>query len=164
MALDIAISLIVFVTVIAGFVGCIVPVIPGPIVAFVGLLVVSLAQQWSTLPLWLLTVLGLVAVAVTVLDSVLPSIASKRAGAGRGGVWGSLIGMLIGTFLFPPFGIVIGAFFGALLGEMLFHGENKSPLKAATAVFSGTLVAVLLKLLVTGLVSFYSVRAAIALF
>lgn len=164
MVFDIAVSLIVFVTVIAGLIGCIFPIIPGPIVAFLGLLVVSLAQQWSTLPLWLLTVLGLVAVGATVLDSVLPSVASKRAGAGRGGVWGSVIGMVIGTFLFPPFGIVIGAFFGALLGEMFFHGENKSPLKAAAAVFSGTLAAILLKLLVTGLVSFYSIRGAVSLY
>lgn len=164
MVLDIIITLIVAVAVIAGVIGCIVPVIPGPIVAFVGLLLVSIFEQWSVLPLWLLIVLGGAAVASTILDSILPSMASKRAGAGRGGVWGSVIGMIIGMFFFPPFGIIIGAFFGALVGEMMFHPENKAPLRAAAAVFSGTLFAILLKLLVTGVVSFYAIRGAIAQF
>lgn len=164
MVIDIVVTLVVAAAVVAGVIGCILPVIPGPIVAFLGLVVVSIAQQWAVLPVWLLVVLGVAAVATTVLDSVLPSVASKRAGAGSGGIWGSVIGMLIGTFLFPPFGIILGAFFGALVGEMIFHRENKSPLRAAAAVFTGTLFAMLLKLLVTGVVAFYSIRGAIAQF
>ena len=72
--------------------------------------------------------------------------------------------MLAGTILFPPFGVFIGAFVGAWVGEIFFHRENEEPLKAALAVFRGTLGAIVLKLAVTGAIGFVFVRGAVRLF
>ena len=88
---------------------------------------------------------------------------SKKAGAGKAGVWGSVIGMIAGSF-FTPIGTIIGAFVGALVGEMLFHRENKNPLKAAFGVFTGTMLGILIKLVVVGVIGYFFVRGAISLF
>lgn len=147
-----------------GFLGCVVPAIPGPILAYLALHLLSIPTGWTLFHPAALIVLGVIAVAATVLDNIFPALASKKAGAGRPGVWGSVVGMILGSIFFPPFGVFIGAFLGALLGEVLLNPENKDPLKAATGVFRGTLLGILVKLGATGVVAFYYLRGAIRLF
>jgi hypothetical protein len=148
---------------IIGLIGCVAPIIPGPVVGFAGLLLISIAGGFTLMPLWLFLLLGVLAVGIVLLDNFLPALASKRAGAGPGGVWGSIIGMLIGAIVFPPFGLIIGAFIGALAGEMLFPKGQRDPWRAALAVFTGTMLGIVLKLLVTGVIGYYFVRGSIAL-
>lgn len=147
-----------------GFLGCIVPAIPGPVLAYLSLILVSLAGSWTVLSPLVLVITGILAIAATVLDNVFPALASKQAGAGRAGVWGSVVGMIAGSILLPPLGVFIGAFVGALLGEVVFNPDNREPMKAALGVFRGTLLGILVKLSVTGLVAFYFVRASFRLF
>lgn len=164
MFLSILMTVLGSVLLVVGFIGCVIPALPGPVLAVVSLVLVSIAGSWALLPVWLLILLAVIGIAVTILDNVLPALSSKKAGAGKAGVWGSVIGMIAGSFVVPPFGTIIGAFVGALLGEMLFNRENKQPLKAALGVFKGTVLAMLMKLVVTGVIAFYFVRAVIKLF
>ena len=148
--------------VVGGVIGCIVPALPGPILAWVAIVLISIAGAWAVLPVWVVVATGVVALAVTVLDNVLPALSSKRSGAGRPGVWGSVAGMVVGTF-FSPIGTIVGAFVGALVGEVFFNPTNKTPLKAAMGVFRGTVLGILLKLVVTGIIAWYFVHGAIRL-
>lgn len=149
--------------VLAGIFGCIVPVLPGPPVSYLGLLALVLAGGWGLYPLWLLISLAVVAIAAAALDSVLPAAGGKRAGAGKAGVWGSVIGMLAGTFLLPPFGTIIGAFLGALLGEALLGSGGSNSWRAAMGVFSGTMLATVIKLAASGATAFFFVSGAVRL-
>jgi hypothetical protein len=148
---------------LVGVVGCIVPVLPGPIIALAAPLAISLVGSWEIFRPLTLVILAVVAVATTVGDSILPARSASKAGAGRPGVVGSVVGMLVGSFLFPPFGTIIGAFAGALLGEVVFNRENRDPVRAALGVFRGTLLATLLKLASVGATAAVSVRGAITL-
>lgn len=149
--------------IVGGVVGCVIPAIPGPLLAFAALLLVAVPGGWALIPAWLLVVLGLGAVATTVLDNVLPVLSSKRAGAGKAGIWGSIVGMVVGSF-FTPIGTIVGAFVGALLGEVLFNRENRQPLKAALGVFRGTMLGILLKLAVAGTIAYFFVVSVVRLF
>jgi len=162
MALSIIMIVVGAAIVVVGFIGCIVPVIPGPILAYIGLILISIPGGWVLFPVWLLIVLGAAAVVATILDNMLPALGSRKAGAGRAGVWGSVVGMIAGSF-FTPIGTIIGAFVGALLGEMIFNRENKNPLKAAFGVFKGTMLGILVKLVVVGLIGYEFVRGSIDL-
>lgn len=162
-ALSILMTVVGAVMLLIGFIGCVVPALPGPILAYVGLILISIPGSWALLPVWLLILLGALAIAATILDNVLPALSSKKAGAGRAGVWGSIAGMIVGSF-FTPIGTIVGAFVGALLGEMIFNRENKSPLKAALGVFKGTMLAILVKLTVTGVIALYFIRGAVRLY
>jgi len=135
----------------AGIVGCILPVLPGPPLSFVGLLMqwwVSDPQPasygWTTV-----IVLGLLAVVVTAIDLLAPVYGAKRYGASKAGVWGSIFGLLIGMIWFPPFGMIAGAFVGALGGEWLAGKSDGEAMKAAWGVFLGTMAGVVLKLTVS---------------
>ncbi len=157
-------TIIGIVLILAGFVGCVVPVIPGPILAVLSLIGLSLVGGWQLIAPWLFILLGVAAVAVTILDNVLPARSAAKAGAGKGGIWGSVVGMLLGSIFFPPLGVFIGAFIGAFLGEIAFHPENETPLGSALAVFKGTIGAIILKLSVTGAVAVVFGRAAVRVF
>lgn len=149
---------------IAGIFGCIVPVLPGPPVAYIALLIVSWVGGWEVYALWVLLVMAAAAIGAAVLDSVLPILTSRRSGAGKAGIWGSVAGMLVGTVFFPPFGTVIGAFAGALAGELLARREGRNPLKSAFGVFTGTLLATVIKLSVSGVTAVLFVRGLIRIF
>ncbi len=164
MVLSILMTVLGVVFLAAGFVGCVVPAIPGPILAFISLILISIPGGWAIFQWWLLVIVGALTLFATVIDNILPAWASKKSGAGKPGVWGSVAGMIVGSFFIPPFGTIIGAFAGALLGEMLFNRENKKPLKAALGVFRGTLFGILVKLTATGVTTFFFIRGAVKLF
>jgi len=164
MVIDIGATVLGTLLILVGAAGCIVPVIPGPVLAAASLLVISFAGEWAVYPWFVPAGWIAAAVAAQVLDNILPARAAGRAGAARGGVWGSVIGMLLGTLLFPPFGVFIGAFLGAYIGEVIFHRENTAPLASALAVFRGTLGAIVLKLAVTGAIAVVFVRGVVRVF
>lgn len=164
MALEITLVVIGSAAMLLALTGCVVPILPGPLVAFGGLLLLLIPGGTRLLPIWLIAVTAVLSVAASLSDQVLPAAASSRAGAGRPGIIGSVIGMIIGMILFPPFGLIIGAFAGALAGELIFHRDNAHPVRSAFAVFRGTLLATLVKLTVTGIIAVVFVERAMQLF
>jgi hypothetical protein len=105
-----------------------------------------------------LIVMGGLMVLVTILDYVVPASGAKKYGASRLGVAGSIIGMLAGFFFLPPLGLFIGAFLGALTGELLARKEGKDALRAGWGVFVGIMVGIGLKLAFTGVVLFFYIQ------
>ena len=57
--------------------------------------------------------------AVSVADYFLPAWMTRRFGGSRSGAIGATVGVFAGFFFFPPVGIILGPFFGAVLGELL---------------------------------------------
>lgn len=141
---------------LAGLVGCILPVLPGPPLSFAGLLLLWWLRDWAFEDFgWgVVAVLGVLTVVVTVLDLVLPAWGARRYGATSGGVWGSILGMLVGMVFFPPFGMLVGAFVGALAFELLAAKPEGEALKAAWGVFVGTMLGVGLKVAVSLAITF----------
>ena len=147
--------------VIAGIVGCVLPVLPGPPISYISLILLSWAYKWKAYSTNFLLIMGIITVAVTVLDFILPIYLPKRYGASKFGIWGSIFGMIVGMIIFPPFGLIIGTFLGAVLGELAFNKDKRASLKAALGVFIGTIAAILLKVSVSGIIGFYFFRAVI---
>lgn len=145
---------------VAGLVGCVLPVLPGPPISFVGLLLLWGAGGWQadTFGVTAVVVLGALTVVVTVVDTIAPLLGAKRYGASKAGLWGSVIGMLVGMVFFPPFGMLAGAFLGALAGEWLIGQPDREAMRAAWGVFVGTMAGVVLKLAVSIAITFVFVR------
>lgn len=145
-----------------GLIGCIVPIIPGPPLSYASLFILSIAKKWEPFSMAFLIVMGALMVAVLLLDYVFPAIGAKRYGASRAGVWLSIIGMLVGVFFIPPWGMFIGAFAGALIGELAFgkggHKRGMRALQAGWGVFVGNMASIGLKLAFSGVVVFFYVK------
>ncbi len=129
---------------VAGLIGCFLPVLPGPPLAFFGLLI---QQLKSTMPFTtrFIIIFLLITVLITVLDYIIPVYGTKKFGGSKYGVWGSTIGLLIGLW-FGPVGMIAGPFIGAWIGELMATSDASQALKAATGSFIGFLAGTLLKL------------------
>ncbi len=120
--MDLLLALLAFLLSITGIVGCIVPVVPGVVLSYAGLLC-SWGASYSQIPastLWLWLALTL---AVSVADYFLPGWMTRRFGGSRAGAIGATIGVFAGFLFFPPIGIILGPFCGAVIGE-LFHDRT----------------------------------------
>ena len=74
-------------------------------------------------------------------------------------IWGAIIGMLIGLIFAPPLGMIIGAFIGAVVGELMAGKQSLDALKAGWGVFVGVMLGILLKLIASGIMTFYFIKA-----
>lgn len=139
---------------LTGLLGCILPVLPGPPLSYVGLLLLHFTakHQFSTdfLIFW-----AIIAIAVTVVDNLIPLWTTKKYGGSKKAVWGSLIGLLVGLFLFPPFGIIIGPFAGAVIGELMEGKNTSDAISSGFGAFMGFLGGTLLKVVTVGMMIFY---------
>jgi len=143
---------------IVGLVGCILPVLPGPPLSWVGLLLLYLTGPEGMTLGFLLFWLA-VAIVVTVLDYIVPSWVTKKAGGSKAAARGTLVGMLIGIIFFPPWGMIAGAFLGALLSEIIINGNDLDrSLKPAFGSFLGFLLSTGLKLTASGVMMFYIIK------
>jgi uncharacterized protein YqgC (DUF456 family) len=150
---------------LVGIIGCILPVIPGPPLSYASLLILSVAKKWEPFSTTFLIVMGVMMVAVMMVDYVFPAIGAKKYGASKAAIGFSIIGMIVGAFFIPPWGIFIGAFAGALVGELAFgkRGQERGirALQAGWGVFVGTMVGIAFKLLFSGVVLFFYVKAIV---
>jgi hypothetical protein len=147
-----------FLLALVGLAGSILPVVPGPPLSFLALIILSFVKNWEPFSAAFLIIMAGLIVVVTLFDYVAPAAGAKKYGASRWAVWGSIIGTLMGLFFFPPWGIVIGAFLGALAGEAAHGREGRGLLRAGWGVFVGTMVATGMKLALSGVMLFFYVK------
>lgn len=146
--MDIFLLITGFLLTIIGVLGSILPVLPGPPISWVGLLLLQLTSV-ITLNYTFLGITLAIAIIVTVIDYIIPAIGTKKFGGSKYGVTGSMIGLVIGIFMFPPFGLIVGPFIGAYIGELIKDSKDKGKaFKAAVGSFIGFVSSTLLKFIV----------------
>ena len=144
---------------IIGILGCIIPGVAGPPFSFLALILLSIAKGWEPFSVHFLIVMAVVTIVVTALDYIVPAAGAKKFGASKAGFWGAVFGLFAGLILFPPFGMILGAFLGAIVGELTAGKEGSQALKAGWGVFIGVMFGMLLKLITSGIMTFYFIKA-----
>jgi uncharacterized protein len=143
--------------ILLGLAGSVLPILPGPPLSFAGLLILALIHDFSApLTSTRMIIMALAMLVAAGADYLLPLMGAKRYGASKWGVWGSALGMIIGLF-FPPLGMLIGAFAGAVIVELVFQKQKGQAFRAGWGVFMGTMLALVLRLGVSGLMTYYFV-------
>ena len=154
--MDILLMVFAFLLLVASIVGCVLPVLPGPPLAYTGILLLHLTDKvhFTThqLIIWLVVV-----VVLQVVDYITPLLGSKYSGGTSFGNRGCIAGTILGMF-FMPWGLIIGPFVGAIAGEMM-GGQN---LTQAIRAGIGTLLGYLFGTLMKVVVCFYFVVQGIS--
>ena len=127
--MDIFLIILGVLCLLAGLAGCFLPVLPGPPVSYVGLLLLHFTDKihFSTTHLILWAFLVII---VQVMDC--------------------MIGTIAGLFVFPPWGVLIGPFAGAVIGELFGGKKSAEAFKAGLGAFVGFLFSVVVKVSVCG--------------
>jgi len=140
--------------IISGIAGGILPILPGPPLSYIGLLLLHFTDKHQFSTRFLIT-WGIITTVVYILDYIIPAWGTKKFGGSRRGVWGSIIGLILGMFFFPPFGIIIGPFAGAVIAELSSGQDRAAAIKAGFGSFIGFLLGTMLKLIVSGIMAWY---------
>ena len=126
-----------------GVAGSFLPIIPGPVCSWTGLLVLHLTQSVPK-NISFLTITFFIAVLIFLLDTLLPVWGTKKLQGTRMGTIGSGIGLLIG-FFFGPIGLILGPFVGALAGELSQSSDVRKAIRAAFGSLAGFLAGTMMK-------------------
>lgn len=175
--MDVTLIIFAAICLIVGFVGCIAPILPGVPLSYLGLLLLHWTDKVDFSNRFLI-IWGIVVVIVQILDYVVPAWGTKQFGGSKMGVWGSTIGLVIGMFA-GPLGIILGPFIGAVLFEWIHYKRQekknqpnaiKDPnphsalhlsLRAGFGSFVGLLFGTIMKLICSGMMIYYFIKALI---
>ena len=131
---------------IVGIVGCFIPMLPGPPISFLGLLIIYW-QADDQISGWVLSIYGFITIVTVILDYIIPSLGVKYFGGTKYGKWGSFIGTIIGLSYFPT-GLLLGPFLGAFIGELIGRQSKRDALKSGFGSLLGFVFGVLMKFIV----------------
>ena len=135
----------VWILILIGFMGIFIPILPGPPISYIGVLILHFFTNYQ-LDESLLFLLGFIVVIITFIDYYLQIYGVEKYGGGKKATNGAIIGLIIGMFI-PPLGLLVGPFFGAYIGARI-EGSNKNALRVAFGAIVGFLAGTLLKLVV----------------
>ena len=159
-AFEILLILTASIFMIAGIIGCFLPVVPGPPLSYIGLLLMQ-GTDHAPFSTRFLLIWALITVLVTAMDYAIPIYSTKKTGGSKFGVWGSMLGLIVGLFL-GPIGIILGPIVGAIVGELLSGKAYQEALKSGIGSFIGFLLGTLLKLIACCVMASYFISELFA--
>lgn len=133
---------------LAGLVGCFLPVLPGHLILFMAAVAhrLMLGKDGSGLEWWSFLILGLLMAASQTLELLSGAAGAKWFGGSRWGAVGALIGGVVGIF-FMPIGLLAGPLLGAVIGETAFARRHPRPaMVSGVGSVVGTLAGMAIKL------------------
>ncbi|MBQ2024986.1 MAG: DUF456 domain-containing protein [Paludibacteraceae bacterium] len=151
--MDVFIMILGAICVLIGVAGSLLPILPGTPVSYIGLLLLLAVDGCSFSVQFMLIILALV-VLQQILNYVIPIWGVKKYGGSKAGQWGGVLGLLVGL-LFMPWGMIVGPFVGAVLGEMMAGKNTSDSLKAGFGSFVGNLLTTVSGLVLSGVMAYY---------
>ena len=147
--MDILLVILGVICLLVGLAGCFLPILPGPPVAYLALWLLHFTG-YAEFTVTELVVWGLLVVLAQAMDYVTPMLGTKYSGGSKWGNWGCMIGTIAGLFVLPPWGVLIGPFAGAVIGELFGGKKSAEAFKAGLGAFVGFLFSVVVKVSVCG--------------
>jgi uncharacterized protein len=143
--------------ILGGIAGSLLPLLPGPPIAYMGLLIQQLRIDKPFTSNFLL-IWAAVIVIILILDYLIPIWGTKRFGGTKYGVWGCTLGFLL-AFWMGPWGVILGPFIGAFVGEMIANQDSRQAFKAAVGSFAGFLFGSLIKIIACLTMLYYIIQS-----
>jgi uncharacterized protein YqgC (DUF456 family) len=131
--------------IIVGVIGTFVPVLPGVLLVFGGMLLGAWIDHFQRVGWITLVILGALTLLVFVVDVVAGLLGAKRVGASKLAIAGAALGTIVGLF-FGLVGVLIAPFVGAVAGEVIARGQLAPAARVGFATWMGLLVGALAKL------------------
>ena len=133
--------------IILGVIGTLLPVLPGAVLVFAGMLLAAWIDDFQRVGWITLVILGALTVLVLVIDSVAALMGAKRVGASRLALVGAAVGTIVGLF-FGIVGILVAPFIGAVIGELIARGQLEAAARVGFGTWLGLAVGALAKIAV----------------
>ncbi len=134
---------------LAGFLGTIIPFLPGHLIIFF-----AAVGHWlilgedSGVEWWTFLVLGVLLAVSQVLEFMSGAMGTRWFGGSHWGAGGAILGGIVGMF-FLPFGLILGPLIGAMLFEFTFaKKEVRESTVSGVGSVLGTLAGLIIKIVI----------------
>ena len=135
---------------IAGMVGCVLPILPGHLILFIAAVAhrLMLGAEGSGLQWWSFVILGVLMAISQAFETFSGAAGTKWFGGTRWGALGALFGGIVGMF-FMPFGLLVGPLLGAFICEIAFaRKETRTAVISGVGSMVGTLAGMGVKMII----------------
>jgi len=134
-----------FALIVLGVAGSVLPALPGVALVLGGIVLGAAIDDFQRVPVWVLGLIGALAVLAWVTDYFATVLGARRAGASKLALVGAALGTLIGLFM-GIVGVLFMPFVGAVIGEFIAQRNGAQAAKVGIATWIGLLVGTLAKL------------------
>lgn len=133
---------------VVGLIGVVLPILPGIPLAWLGLFIYALGTGFDRISITAIVVFFILMILTLVLDFAAPLLGARKYKASKYGILGTFLGFMVGIVVFGFWGIILGPFVGALLGELITKREPGRALKSALGAFLGFIAGTLFKIII----------------
>lgn len=133
--------------VIVGFVGLFVPILPGIVFIFAGLLLGAWIDHFTLVSQTTMVVIGAFVLIAWAVDFFASYFTAKKAKASKLALIGTLIGALLGI-LGGVIGLIVGPIIGAAVGEFISRRNSGAATRVGLAAGLGFVFALVVKLII----------------
>ena len=130
--------------ILVGIAGTVLPVLPGAILVFAGILLAAWIDDFARIPVWLLVILGIFTAIAWAVDYLAAVAGAKRAGASKLALIGAAIGTLAGIFT-GFLGLLFMPLVGAAIGEFIAQRDLLRAGTVGVATWIGLLIGTAVK-------------------
>jgi uncharacterized protein YqgC (DUF456 family) len=130
--------------ILVGVAGTVLPVLPGAVLVFAGILLAAWTDDFNRIPVWLLVVLGAFTAIAWAIDYLAAIAGARKAGASKLALIGAAIGTLAGIFT-GLWGLLFMPLAGATIGEFIAQRDLLRAGKVGVATWIGLLIGTAVK-------------------
>ena len=158
--MEILIAILAILFAVIGILGSVVPALPGPPIAWVGVLMMYLwggtNADGEPMSLSLMLILLALTVVVLVIDYIVPAWFTKVTGGSKYASRGAMIGLFAGMIIPLPIGMIMCSLIGAFIGEYCYAKKDTgSSIKSSLGAFLGFLLGSGIKIISCGVMLYY---------
>jgi uncharacterized protein len=137
--------------VVLGFIGLLLPVLPGIAFVFSGLLLAAWIDGFSRVSEVTMVIIGVISLFAWGVDFFASYFTAKKAKASKLALLGTLIGAVLGIFA-GVLGLIVGPIIGAVIGEFISRRNSGDATRVGIAAGMGFVLAFVVKLVLAILV------------
>ncbi|WP_088051109.1 DUF456 domain-containing protein [Virgibacillus dakarensis] len=146
--IDILIWIVIIALFILSFAGIIFPIIPSPLVIWVGFLLYHFVIDASELTTTFWLAMAILTIVLIGSDIIANSYFVKKYGGSKWGERGAAIAVIIGSFVIPPFGIIVLPFIVVFVIEMMQQRTANEAIRASFGSLIGFLGGAVAKVII----------------
>lgn len=139
------------VLVVVGYIGLILPVLPGIVFIFSGLLLAAWIDGFSKVSEITMIVVGVLSLLVWAVDFVASYFTAKKARASKLALVGTIIGALLGI-LGGIVGLIVGPIIGAVIGEFISRRNSTDAARVGLAAGLGFVAGAIVKMMMSAII------------
>jgi uncharacterized protein len=128
-----------------GLIGTVLPALPGVVLVLAGVIVGAWIDDFDKVPVWIVVLIGVLAVVAWVTDYVATLMGAKKAGASKLALLGAAVGTILGIFT-GLIGLLFMPLVGAAIGQYASERNSKNAAKVGIATWLGLLVGTVIKI------------------